>query len=68
MKKYLSLLLLGCIVQFAAADAGCCQKGCKKEKVAKSAHGCKKDKAKKADKKARKNRDKSKSSDSSASA
>jgi len=47
MNKYLSLLLLGSMVQFATVDAGC-KSGCNKDKnkVVKHPRGCK-DKPKK---------------------
>ena len=41
MTKYLSLLLLGSIVQFATVHAGDCKKDCKKDKIERVAPGCK---------------------------
>lgn len=57
--KYLSLLLIGAMMQIAAVHAGGCKDGCKKPKT-KTVLCCNKDK--KGDKKAhKKNRDKNES-------
>ncbi len=69
MKKFLSLVLLGSMMQLAHSQAYAgknCGQGCKKNKTEKAAHGCKKNKKNKADKK-KQNKEKSASDSSSSS-